>query len=146
MVVGGDLSMLEREHEYERLLAAVADARGGDGRLVVLRGDAGIGKTRLLASVRDAADASVLALSARGTPLEQNYPFGIVRQLLEAQVVSTAERPGPDLLSGAAGLAAPVFYRTAPPMHDCSGETRRRPRCMGCAGSARTSPRSGLCW
>ena len=46
------LRLLEREAELAALEAMLAAARLGDGRLVVVEGSAGIGKTRLLAEVR----------------------------------------------------------------------------------------------
>ncbi len=45
--------------------------------------------------------------SARGGELELDFPFGIVRQLFESQLVEEGERSR--LLSGAASVAAPVF-------------------------------------
>ena len=45
--------------------------------------------------------------SARGGELERDFPFGVVRQLFESQLVDDSERSR--LLSGAARAAAPVF-------------------------------------
>ena len=40
--------LLDRDREAAQIQAALADAAGGRGRLLVIEGDAGIGKTRLL--------------------------------------------------------------------------------------------------
>ena len=48
--------MLERETELATLEALLAAARDGEGRLVVVEGSAGIGKTRLLAEARRLAE------------------------------------------------------------------------------------------
>src|SRR5215471_20351821 len=45
-----------REREMERLAAALHAARAGDSRIVVVTGDAGLGKTRLAADLRHAAE------------------------------------------------------------------------------------------
>jgi DNA-binding CsgD family transcriptional regulator len=90
------------------LMAAVAAAADGTAGLVLVEGPAGIGKSRLLAEARTLAEAQGLCVrSARGGELERDYPFGIVRQLFESQLLDEIERSR--LLSGAASFAAPVF-------------------------------------
>ena len=81
--------LVEREHERETIeLASSAAARGG-GRFVVVYGQAGIGRSSLLAAaVADAGSHGLAALEARGSELERGYGFGVVRQLLEARVVA----------------------------------------------------------
>src|SRR3954462_9174308 len=74
--------MLEREAELATLEALLAAARDGEGRLVVVEGRAGIGKTRLLGETRKLAEvAEFEVLTARGGELEGEFAFGIVRQL-----------------------------------------------------------------
>ena len=96
-------------------LRAVMDAaRDGNGRLAVIEGSAGIGKTSLLAEVRAAAESTGLrVLSARGGELEREFAFGIVRQLFEPMVVTASPAEREDLLAGAARLAAPLFGGSA---------------------------------
>ena len=100
--------LLERELELETLAAAVDAAALGTAALVLVEGPAGIGKSRLLAEARALATESGLCVrSARGSELERDFPFGVVRQLFESQLVDESERSR--LLTGAAGAAAPVF-------------------------------------
>ena len=61
--------MLEREAELAALEAMLAAARVGDGRLVVVEGSAGIGKTRLLAEGRSLAQAAEVRGSKRARRL-----------------------------------------------------------------------------
>jgi DNA-binding CsgD family transcriptional regulator len=51
----------------------------------------------------------VRALSARGSELERDFAFGIVRQLLEPLLVRASAEERARLLDGAASLAEPVF-------------------------------------
>ena len=97
--------LVEREREVAQLAALVDAVASGEGRAVLIEGPAGIGKSALLAQARRrAADSGALVLAARGSELEREFPFGVVRQLLES-VVAEQEQ----LLTGAAAPAASVF-------------------------------------
>src|SRR5262249_6940649 len=85
-------------------------ARGGDGRLVVIEGSAGIGKTRLLGEGRAIAESSAMrVLSARGGEFEGEFAYGIVRQLFEPLLAAATPDLRAELIAGAAGLAEPLF-------------------------------------
>ena len=102
--------LLEREAELAALEAMLGAAQSGDGRLVVVEGSAGIGKTRLLAEARAlAAAAEFEVLTARGGELEGEFAFGIVRQLFEAPLAAANPEMRAELLAGAAGLSASLF-------------------------------------
>ena len=89
----------ERERELEALDLQISGTLRGRSGLVLFEGPAGIGKSRLVAEARSAAArAGLLVLSARGSELERDFPFGVVRQLFE-----------PHLLAD--GLRARVFSR-----------------------------------
>ena len=108
--------LLEREAELAALEAMLDAARLGDGRLVVVEGGAGIGKTRLLAEARAlAAAAEFEVLTARGGELEGEFAFGIVRQLFEAPLAAATPELGAELLSGAAGLSGSLFASAPTP-------------------------------
>jgi DNA-binding CsgD family transcriptional regulator len=108
--------LLEREAELAALEAMLGAARGGDGRLVVVEGSAGIGKTRLLAEVRALAQVGGFeVLSARGGELEGEFAFGIVRQLFEAPLAAATPEVRAELFSGAAGLSASLFASAPAP-------------------------------
>ena len=95
-----------RDRELRELDRHLTAARAGEGRLLLLEGPAGIGKSALLAELRPlAAAAGVRWLSARGSELERDYPFGIVRQLLEPALVGE----GDEVPEGAAALAGGAF-------------------------------------
>ena len=112
-------SLLQRERELELLGRCLADAESGQGRLVVVEGPAGIGKTSLLRAASELARGRGLSvLAARGAPLEQNFSYGAVRQMLEplslrhGRQAADGEHPGEladDILTGAATLALPAL-------------------------------------
>ena len=71
----------------------LADAVGGGGRPALVEGPAGIGKSRLLAELRSAAqEDDMRVLTARGSELEREFPFGVVRQLFEPSLMDGEAR------------------------------------------------------
>ena len=102
--------LCEREAELALLEGLCRDARNGHGRIAVLEGAAGIGKTALLSEARErAVAAGVAVLAGRGDELERDFPFGVTRQLLERPLAVLAPRERGDVLSGSASLVAPLL-------------------------------------
>jgi DNA-binding CsgD family transcriptional regulator len=110
MAVPTEQILLERERELEVARGQLERAAGGEGSLLAIVGPAGIGKTRLIAAIRKIAEEhGCRILTARGSELEGEFPFGVARQLLEPLVAgATADRRA-ELLAGAAGLAGAVL-------------------------------------
>jgi DNA-binding CsgD family transcriptional regulator len=110
-----DEGLLEREDERATLVAAVEEAASGTGRLVLVEGEAGIGKSTLLdLAASHARERGARVMFARGGVFERDFGYGVVRQLFEPQVrgADTAERER--LLAGAAAFAAPVLGLAGP--------------------------------
>lgn len=119
------LLLLEREGELAELDAAMSLACDGSGRLVLIEGPAGIGKTRLLDETRGRARAAgIEVLAARGGELERGYAFGVVRQLLEPAVVRACPEDRSQMLAGAAGHAEAVFSVTGASSYDAADTTQ----------------------
>jgi hypothetical protein len=113
---------LERDAELAGFEAALADARSGEGRLIVVEGQAGAGKSALLAVYRERARAQGMQVySAIGGELERDFPFGAVRQLLEPAVRAMTDDQRASLLSGAAAAARPVVSAAAPAAASADG-------------------------
>jgi DNA-binding CsgD family transcriptional regulator/tetratricopeptide (TPR) repeat protein len=89
-----------RERELAALNAALSSARSGEPRVVMLEGEAGIGKSSLVFEFQ-ATHRQMLALVAGAEEAESAIPFGIVQQLLAAAVAAS-----PDILSGLPLLSA----------------------------------------
>ncbi|HEY7621325.1 MAG TPA: AAA family ATPase [Solirubrobacteraceae bacterium] len=101
--------LLDRDAELGELGRRVAGARSGSGRVIVVEGPAGIGKSTLLVAAGRAALADgATVLWARCSPLEQDAAWGMAQQLFEP----LRRRPDWDALtSGAAGLAERALAR-----------------------------------
>src|SRR6516164_5153830 len=67
--------LLERETELAAVGELVAQAADGEGRVALIEGLPGIGKTSLVtAAAQLAAKAGMRCLSARGSPMERAFP------------------------------------------------------------------------
>jgi predicted ATPase len=78
--------------------------------VLVIQGAAGIGKSAPVRVLCEhATEQRLQLLTARGSELERDFGFGLVRQLLETRVVRAGESERAELLAGPAGLAAPVL-------------------------------------
>ena len=107
--------LLERDRELAALREAVAAARAGEGRLVVIEGSAGIGKSSLLTESRAiASGAGMRVLGARAGEHEAEFAFGVVRQLFEQPLANASADDRTELLAGAAALVEPLFPAVQP--------------------------------
>lgn len=83
-----------RDAELAGLAAAVDAAARGAGSCVLVRGEAGVGKTRLVRAAAAAAAArGLLTLHGRSTPTDRTTPL---RPLAEALLGALRDRPPPD--------------------------------------------------
>jgi DNA-binding CsgD family transcriptional regulator/RecA/RadA recombinase len=107
---GSATELRERRLELEALDDALRAVAAGDGRVLAIEGPAGIGKTTLIAAARErAAAAGMTVLSARGSELERDFPWGVVHQLVEPVLRRGDERERRRWFAGAAALARPLF-------------------------------------
>lgn len=101
------------------LLTSLLDGVRERGQVLVLRGDPGIGKSRLLSvAARAARDRRMTVLTATGVQSEAHLPFAGLHQLLRPVRTRAAELPAiqRDALDAAFGLmreAAAEHYRIA---------------------------------
>jgi len=103
-------ALLEREQEVERVRATLRAAGQRSGGALIVEGAAGMGKSRLLEEAHaQASDLGCRVLAARGTELEQGFPFGVVRQLFERPLLEADAGQRDHWLAGAAALAAEVL-------------------------------------
>jgi DNA-binding CsgD family transcriptional regulator len=109
--------------ERDREVAAVQELLDRRGRMLLIEGRAGIGKTSLteVACAR-AAELGFEVLGARGSQLESGFAFGVVRQLFERRVAGAGQGERAALLAGPAAAARPLLTGelAVPPAGDSS--------------------------
>ncbi len=75
--------LVGRDSELTALRGCLHEAQGGQGTLVVLEGEAGVGKTRLAVGVlQEAADSGLSVISATCQAIEKNLPFAPLADVL----------------------------------------------------------------
>ncbi|MQA73661.1 MAG: AAA family ATPase [Solirubrobacterales bacterium] len=116
-------ALLERERELselDRLLSAAVEGQGG---CVLVEGEAGIGKSTLIAVAAGHAEAAEMTvLRARGALLEASFGYGVLRQLFESRLRRMTAGRRRSLLAGAAAPVSPALGLTAPAEADGRGE------------------------
>ena len=101
--------LVGRRIECERIERLLASARAGDGGALVLRGDAGVGKTALLEFTAEAA-GDMCVLRADGVAWEADIAFAAALELLRPVVTHVGALPKAhrDALAGVLGLSPAV--------------------------------------
>lgn len=137
------VELLDREDEEALVGTALDAALTGDGGAVVIRGDAGIGKTTLLRVAAEAARArNFTVLEASAHRLETELSFGICVQLFQGFATATGSDPTGQF-SGAASLARAAVEQSDGGL-SVPGEDRTLPLVNGlywlCANLAETGP------
>ena len=118
---GIESELREREPELRQLAAAFEAAERGRGRLVLVEGAAGSGKSALAAAaIERGRGIGLRALRARGGELEREFAFGAIRQLFEQVVAAAGPSERERLLGGAAQAAEWVFAPSADALADRS--------------------------
>lgn len=109
-------ALLERGDALRRVRGAVASVERGSGRVLLIEGEAGIGKTALLrAAVVDAERRGLRRLTARGGVLERSLGHGVARGLFEDAVLRAPAARRGELLAGPAGIAEAALWGEGPP-------------------------------
>jgi DNA-binding CsgD family transcriptional regulator len=113
VAVRGEL--VERDGELKLMSQLTAAAASGSGQLLVLEGEAGIGKTRLLENLsRSAQGQGFRALVAVGGEFESDAALLMVRQLFERPLMKMSRVERTRSLAGAARLSTPLFGSARP--------------------------------
>ncbi|NEA99487.1 tetratricopeptide repeat protein [Streptomyces sp. SID13726] len=124
-------SLWERAEEVaaiERAVDALQADSACSGSLLVVRGEAGFGKTALLAETRRIAEARRCTVwSARGGETLRSVPFNVVRQLLQPALLSLMPEEAREYLGDWYDIAGPALgiaepgERQADPQGVCDG-------------------------
>jgi DNA-binding CsgD family transcriptional regulator len=101
------LGFLGRTHERERLDAMLAQARGGQSAVLVIRGEPGIGKTALLRYAARQA-SGLRTAEVEGVQAEMELPFAGIHQLCAPLLdrIELLAEPQQNALSVALGISS----------------------------------------
>ena len=100
-------SLLEREQERQAIDASLEALGGGRGGVLIVEGEAGIGKSTLARYVADGSRQRGLQLFlARGGELEKDVPYGIAIELFGPLIRDAGEG---ELFAGPASLTTGLF-------------------------------------
>ncbi|MEU0251879.1 AAA family ATPase [Streptomyces sp. NPDC006184] len=127
----GSAPLWERDTEIATVVQALdvlcAD-RSSAGSLLMFRGDAGLGKTALLAETRRIAERRGCTVwSARGAETLRSVPFNVVRQLLQPALLSLLPEEAREYLGDWYDIAGPALGIADPqegnadPQYVCDG-------------------------
>ena len=92
--------LVGRDHPFNALLALWAQARNGAGRLALIAGEAGVGKTRLLRELRvhlRADTPTPCSLVGHCFEPDQTVPYAAITDLLRTLYASQAAEMRPEL-------------------------------------------------
>jgi class 3 adenylate cyclase/tetratricopeptide (TPR) repeat protein len=126
--------LISREHELDELLKAWLEVRGGRRRVVGVVGDPGLGKSRLVAELRQriGRESPVVWLEGGGASIFDNTPFHVVAQFIPDLVAQGIDAPaelradsakpgGDDDAGGTIGPIASLFSGLETPDPDDGG-------------------------
>ncbi|AYN38445.1 ATP-binding protein [Streptomyces dangxiongensis] len=127
----GSAPLWERDTEIATVvqaLDALCADRSSAGSLLVFRGEAGLGKTALLAETRRIAERRGCTVwSARGAETLKSVPFNVVRQLLQPALLSLLPEEAREYLGDWYDIAGPALGIADPqegnadPQYVCDG-------------------------
>jgi class 3 adenylate cyclase/predicted ATPase len=113
-IEGLQAALVGRDPELAALRAVVSDLKQGVGRIVCVVGEAGLGKSRLVAELGgDAAPASLHWYETASLSYESNQPYALFHRLIR-RVTGIAYNDSP-----------PVVQEKLKPLVDSVGEERR---------------------
>lgn len=102
--------LLGRQAELDLLRAELTEALGGNSAFVIVSGEAGIGKTRLLDELESIAEGEgFLTLRGRGSEFDTERPFGLYADALDAYLGSLDSQDLERLETDRLGALAGVF-------------------------------------
>ncbi|HET8567544.1 MAG TPA: adenylate/guanylate cyclase domain-containing protein [Candidatus Limnocylindria bacterium] len=87
--------LVGRDREIERLRAELGSALTGSGRTLLIQGEAGVGKSRLVAEFKNDLAAGIERLTGRCASFETNTPYALISHLVRGafRIPETADEP-----------------------------------------------------
>ncbi|MGW2327004.1 helix-turn-helix transcriptional regulator [Streptomyces sp. NPDC001700] len=111
--------LLERDTEVAQIREALRAAATGTSSLLLLTGPLGIGRTALLQRLPLLTGQDVRVLRANAAPMEQDFAFGVVRQLFDSLLTSAPPDACERWLREHGDFARMVLADDALPLGEC---------------------------
>jgi ATP/maltotriose-dependent transcriptional regulator MalT len=106
----GSGAIVGRVGERQQVARALADVRAGGCRMLLVSGDPGIGKTRMLAELADmSAESGALVLTGRAAEFERDLPFGLFLDALDDELEQSGKSALEQLSHQQLQMLATVF-------------------------------------
>src|ERR1051326_4792610 len=123
-------ALIGRASERDLLFQLIERARGGQGQVVLVCGEAGIGKTRLLAEAKARAAEGFFILQGNCFQVDSSYPYAPLLDLLRAFVAQSPLDTADDSIVRdfvrlLPELAQSLFDSLPAPLPDAEQEKRR---------------------
>jgi class 3 adenylate cyclase/tetratricopeptide (TPR) repeat protein len=115
-VLRGDVGLVGRDDEVQVVADRVGALRAGRGSVLVLVGDAGVGKSRLVAEVRARLRGAATWLEAGGTSFAASVPYGVYRSALLGWLRVPAEAAPDDVAAAVNSRAEQEPPQVAEPL------------------------------
>jgi AAA ATPase domain len=138
-MVGRTSGLVDRAIEREAVDRLIADVRDGRSRVLVIRGDAGVGKTARLEYLQQSTSGFQVA-KATGVESERELPYAGVHQLCEAMLGRIDGLPGPQR-DALATPRARTYVSTRLAIRPAMREARAAELLAAIHSAARTRPR-----
>ncbi|WPB88805.1 AAA family ATPase [Streptomyces malaysiensis] len=107
--------LLERETELAQVAEALRAAAEGSSSVLLLTGPLGVGRTALLHQLPTLAEGEgIRVLRANAAPMEQDFAFGVVRQLFDSLLTGAPEEARGRRLEADDDVCRTVFCDDAP--------------------------------
>src|SRR5579862_892269 len=124
--------LIGREKHLATLHQLVENARRGDASMALISGEAGVGKSRLVARVKAyATDHGFLPLQGQCFPTDLTYPYAPLLDLLRSLIGSRAPAISSAILESLARDIYPLLpelapNQSSPPLHLEPEQEKRR--------------------
>ncbi|EFL28873.1 putative transcriptional regulator, LuxR family [Streptomyces himastatinicus ATCC 53653] len=109
----------ERDTEAAHVRDALKAAAAGTSSLLLLTGPLGIGRTALLQRLPQLAGEDVRVLRANAAPMEQDFAFGVVRQLFDSLLTGAPPEQSERWLRDHGEFARMVLADDTLPLGEC---------------------------
>ena len=122
-------SSIGRKPQLDALLERLDAAIAGSGRMILLGGDAGVGKSRLVRDLKqEASNRQIRIIEGRCTSTESSVPYGPLMNALRFRIAKGEGQAVAEILGPLRAVLAPIFPQLEPNAGETSEPSPERER------------------